>query len=204
YNFKLLSYEHGQVTFLARNHFVADDWNVNNANSGFIKDITTTIKDPNGQSPVVYAVTTIDKPNWYRMMLPQRVRVFFYPGDMQAQQLLNALRAQASQVKSQRVSTPYIPLTALFNAAGQPNMQLFNQIPSGTVIEIVRPNWDLTKLIGTHLNVSHIGFAIKTPQGLMFRQASFDSNKVTQLPLTAYLHEFIGTEVQGINLQQTL
>lgn len=202
YHFKLLAYEHGQVTFLARNHFVTGDWNENNEKSGYIKDITATIKDSKGKSPVTYAVTTIDKPNWYRMMLPERVRVFFYPGDMQAQQLLNALRAQSSQVKPQRVATPYLPLTALFNANGQPNMQLFNQIPSGSIIEIVRPNWDLTKLIGTCLNVSHLGFAIRTPQGLMFREASFDTNTVMQIPLTSYLQEFIGSQVKGINVQQ--
>lgn len=201
HNFKLLSYENGNVTFVARNHFVTGDWNENNAKQGFIKDITATIKDGHGTTPVRYAVTTIDRPNWYRMMLPQCVRVFFYPGDTQATQLLTALRAQASEVKAQRVATPYIPLTALFNGAGQPNMQLFNQIPSGSIIEIVRPNWDLTQLIGTHINVSHLGFVIHTPQGLIFREASSDNSRIADIQLTAYLKQFIGTSVGGINVE---
>jgi hypothetical protein len=200
--FKLLSYENGQVAFVARNHFVTGDWNENNAKSGYIKDITASIKNTNGLSPVRYAVTTIDRPNWYRMMLPDRVRVFSYPGDEQAAQLLNALRAQASTVKAQRVATPYIPISALYDAAGQPNMQLFNQIPSGAIIEIVRPNWDLTRYIGTHINVSHLGFVFRTPQGLVFREASLDSNRITDLSLTTYLRQFIGTSVGGINVEQ--
>jgi len=63
------------------------------------------------------------------------------------------------------------------------------QIPDGSIIEIVRPNWDLTKEIGTHLHISHLGFAFRTHQGLVFRNASSTLHKVADVPLDQYLQE---------------
>lgn len=200
--FKQLSYADGKVMFLTRHHFVTGDWNESNAKAGFIQDITSTLKNANKTSPVLYAVTTIDKPNWYRMMSPERIRVFFYPGNKQAKQLLLALREQSSEVAPLKVSTPYIPLSAFFSANGVPNNTLFKQIPSGAVIEIVKPNWDLTRYIGTHLNVSHLGIAIRTSEGLMFREASLDKKRVIDIPLTSYLLMLYKLDAsEGINIQ---
>ncbi|MBY0544626.1 MAG: DUF1460 domain-containing protein [Gammaproteobacteria bacterium] len=197
-----LSYEGGQISFLNRNHFVTGDWNESNAAQGFITDITKQIKNAQGISPMHYAVTWIDKPNWYRKMSPKRICLFSYPGDQQAVQLLQAFRAQAGIVKPVKVSTPYIPVTAFLNAAGQVDPFMINQIPTGSVIEIVRPNWDLTALIGTHINVSHLGLVIKTKKGLMFREASLDKHSVIEIPLADYLAQLRHIDpTAGVNIQ---
>jgi hypothetical protein len=202
--FKQVSYKNGQVNFIDRNHFVSSDWNANNAQAGLVRDITAQIHDNQGQSLAQYSNTLIDKPNWYRHMSPSRIKLFQYPGDKAAWQLWQYMQAQAKQVKAVRVATAYIPMQALFTN-GQPNMALFNQIPSGSIIEIVRPNLDLTQLIGTHLDVTHIGFAIRTQQGLMFRQASTDKQKVVQVPLITYLKRYTTKPgVTGINVEKVL
>ncbi|NNM59881.1 MAG: DUF1460 domain-containing protein [Legionellales bacterium] len=201
---KQLSYANGEVMFLTRHHFVTGDWNESNTQMGYVQDITTQLKTANNISPVRYADTIINKPNWYRMMSPERIRVFFYPGDKQAKQLLSALRDQSSEVSAVKISTPYIPMSAFLTSSGQPDMTLFKQIPSGAVVEIVRPNWDLTRYIGTHLNVSHLGFAIRTSQGLMFREASMDKKQVVDIPFASYiqsLNELDPTE--GVNILNT-
>lgn len=199
-NFISLSYQQDTPDFINRNHFVESDWNVNNARKGYIKDITTQFK----QVKILYANTWINKPLWYKQISPQRIRLFVYPDDNQAQLLLSSLRAHAKQVSAVQVHTPYIPLTMLYDSKGQPNMAIFNQIPSGSIIEIVRPNWNLTPLIGTNLNISHLGFAIRTPQGLVFRESSLDQGKVIQVSLTNYLKQFLNTSVKGINVELPL
>ena len=81
-------------------------------------------------------------------------------------------------------------------------MYLFSQIPDSTIVEIVRPNWNLEKLIGTNLHVSHLGFVVHTEQGVMYREASSVKAKVVDIPLIDYLQAYINSStIKGINLQ---
>lgn len=41
---------------------------------------------------------------------------------------------------------------------------LITQFPEYCIVNIVRPNWDLTASIGTRLNISHLGMAFKNSQ----------------------------------------
>ena len=100
---------------------------------------------------------------------------------------------------------PYIPLSVLFDNAGQANMHLFKQIPNAGIIEIVRPNWDLTKQIGTHLNVSHLGFAIWINNVIFFREASSEHHQIIDVPLIDYLRAAQKSPtIKGINIQIAL
>ncbi len=81
-------------------------------------------------------------------------------------------------------------------------MYLFKQIPNGAIIEIVRPNWDLTKQIGTHLNISHLGFAFWQQGNLIFRHASSEARQVTETPFIHYLKKAKKSPtIKGINIQ---
>ncbi len=203
--YRLLNYKNGKVAFIDRNHFTDADWNINNAQAGFIKDITVQIHNTKGKSVARYVTSVIDKPNWYKHMEANRIRLFRYSGDVLANQLLQAMRAQSNQVKSEKIRLPYIELTTLFDKHNQPDLALFDQIPSGSVIEIIRPNWDLRRELGTRLNVSHLGFAIKTEKGLMFREASSEIGEVVDVPLMHYLQQYLHDKtVKGINIQQVL
>nr|WP_277619301.1 N-acetylmuramoyl-L-alanine amidase-like domain-containing protein [Legionella norrlandica] len=78
-------------------------------------------------------------------------------------------------------------------------------MPNGAIIEIVRPNWDLRKEIGTALNISHLGFAIWINDKLYFRQASSQYGKVIDVPLIDYLDKARSSPtIKGINIQVVL
>lgn len=200
----MIRYQHPKkITFLSRNHFTDLDWNTVNQRHGLIKDVTTDL----GVTTQI-AQAMIDKPAWLEKLSPERIQLFSMPTHTQENHLLQKLHAQSKQTIAQPSALIYVPLTALFDSKGQEiiaNQRAFAKIPNGAIIEIVRPNWDLTRAIGTHLNVSHLGFAIRTPSGLMYRQASSEEQKVTDTPLVDYLMRYYqaapNSSVKGISIQ---
>lgn len=197
-----IRYKNGHVSFIHRNHFISLDWNINNQKQGFLKDITTTFHDKKGHPVAKIARALIDKPGWYQQLPISTIRANHLPAAEQARRLAT-LKQKGSHLPRTIATIPYIPLTTLFNNAGIANEDLFNQIPNGAIIEIVRPNWDLTQQIGTHLNVSHLGFAIWKKGVLMFRQASSKQHQVVDSSLIDYLRDTRSSPtIKGINVQQ--
>ncbi len=201
---KLDRYKEGKVAYIYRNHFMSLDWNINNQKRGILKDITLDIKDQKNKSVALYAVALIDKPSWYAHKNLSTIRV--QNSDKRKQQkLLDELKQKGSHLEVATAKMPYIPFTALFTKDNQPNLYLFSQIPHGAIVQIVRPNWDLRKIIGTSLNVSHLGFAIRDKDQLYFRQASSQLGKVVDVPLVDYLKEAQSSPtIKGINVQIVL
>lgn len=203
-NIKNINYQNGEVSFTQRNHFIQIDWNQSNAKNGYLKDITEQIFDAQGKKLAVISKTLIDKPHWYTN-LSGRIKLLKPISAKQAQALLQALHAKAKTMHIEESCVPYIPLAALFDANKNPNLAVFKQIPDGSIIEIVRPNWDLTKTIGTHLDISHLGFAIYTPKGLMFRNASSLQGQVADVLLVDYLKQYLDSStIKGINIQAVI
>lgn len=198
---KQIRYADGNVSFMTRNHFASLDWNLNNQRTGLLKDITTTLTNQKGEPAALFAETLINKPAWYQKLPADRIRLPHASPEKQAKRL-TALRQEGKKFKAEHVSTPYIPLTALFNAEGEPNLDLFDQIPNGAIIEIVRPNWDLVKQTGTHLNISHMGFVFRKNGELRFRHASLLKKQVSDMSLIQYLAETrTSPTIRGINIQ---
>lgn len=194
-------YKDGHVSFVNRNHFTCLDWNQNNQRAGLVKDITTTFHDKQGQHVAQIAQAIIDKPRWYQNFPSTRVRINNASKALRAQRLVE-LKQEGHHLSRTTSTTPYIPLSALFNQAGEPNQHLFDQIPSGAIIEIVRPNWDLEQQIGTRLNVSHLGFAIRENGKLMFRAATSINQRILDVSLISYLRETLKSPtIKGINIQ---
>lgn len=197
-------YRDGLVSFINRNHFTCLDWNQNNQRQGFVKDITTTITDKNHHSIVQYARAIIDKPGWYSHMTIKTIRRNNIDPSLQLE-LLNSLKLEGSKLPRATSVIPYIPLTALFDKKGKANQYVFKQIPNAAIIEIIRPNWDLTKESGTHMNVSHLGFAIWKDGTLFFREASSVYGQVVDVPLSDYLRDALKSPtIKGINVQIVL
>lgn len=194
-------YKDGHVSFTARNHFTSIDWNFNNQKQGFIKDITGTIKDQNNKTVTEMATALIDKPSWYQHFTNKNVRLS--PSN-EAEQIkrLAELKMRGAKLPVQLSKLPYLPLTALFDAQGKPNQYLFAQIPNASIVEIVRPNWNLQEQIGTNLNISHLGFAFWKNGTLYFRQASSQYGHVVEVPLIDYLHEALSSPtIKGIHVE---
>ncbi|WP_019215081.1 N-acetylmuramoyl-L-alanine amidase-like domain-containing protein [Legionella tunisiensis] len=199
---KLRYHNNGQVSYITRNHFTELDWNLNNQRQGFVKDITESFLDKNKVPVAKIAKALIDKPSWYQHFTLATIRLQSQDKEEQTKRLAE-LKSRGSKLPRTNAELPYIPLTSLFNAKGEPNQYLFAQIPDGAIIEIVRPNWNLREQIGTNLNVSHLGFAFWKKGVLTFRQASSIYNKVVDVSLIDYLkeaHEKSPT-IKGINVQ---
>lgn len=166
-----LSYYDANPIYENRFHFMSCDWNLQNQQNGFVKDITGEI----GGELVQCAIGDIDKPNWYRFQqkpVPKKTVV-------------------------ERASINYLPLDALFE---QPDLLLM--FPRISIIEIVRPNWDLRQKIGTQLHVSHLGFCLHEKNKLFFRHASSEQKKVVEVPLSDYLkHCMTSPTIKGVNVQ---
>lgn len=198
-----IRYANAQVSYLHRNHFTSVDWNINNQREGYIKDITCELP-----ASCKVATAVIDKPNWYRMKQGSDIKLFQSISAQQNSELLKRLRANSQKTRATVSRINYIPLTELFQRQGGtviPNRKVFDAIPSGAIVEIVRPNWDLTQQIGTHLNVQHMGFAIRTPQGLMYREASEHKKRVMDFPLERYLSSFyLHNRAIGIHVEEVL
>lgn len=200
-NMNAIRYQNGQVKFIARNHFTDLDWNLNNQRLGILKDITGTFYNEHQQPVAKIAQATINKPAWYQHFTNKRIRLLA-PSLIEQQKRLLALKKSGQRLRSQTVRIQYIPLSVLFDRTGKPNQFIFNQIPDGAIIEIVRPNWDLTALIGTHLNVSHLGFGFWHHHVLMFRNASTIKGRVVDEPLVEYLWKsLLSPTIKGINVQ---
>jgi hypothetical protein len=194
-----INYENAIPDYVHRNHFMSVDWNPNNEKNGYLKDVTKTL------FPNTYkiAVATIDKPNWYRNLAANNIKDFQSITPQQTQDLLQQLHDLSEKTRAEISRLPYIPLTTLYDKNGKPNMALFDRIPSDVVIEIVRPNWNIRKLIGTNMNISHLGLGIREKGVLIFREASSLENKVIDIPLTEYLANYLdSSSVKGIHIEK--
>lgn len=197
-----IRYQNDQTDYLKRNHFTDLDWNLNNSKKGFVKDITLSFKDKEGKPVAKIAKALINKPGWYQHHTEKNIRL--NDGSFRAitRQRLEELKSKGAHLPKVWSKLPYLSFSTLFLPDGSGNRALFSQIPDGAIIEIVRPNWDLTKTAGTHLNVSHLGFAFWKEGILIFRQASSVDNKVVDVPLIEYLQNARKSPtIQGINVQ---
>jgi len=202
-----IRYQSSPPSFFTRAHFISIDWNTSNQKKGYIKDITD-------QFPVKVRIThtAINQPGWYKNLKLSNLKLISSISLMDQQQLLNELHDFSKKIQTQLSTIKYIPLSELFTRENDgtivPNIAVFNQIPNGAIIEIIRNNWALSKRIGTDLDVSHMGFAIQDSRGLLFRNASSIHARVVDEFLIEYLqHYFIKAKNPanvGINIEQPI
>ncbi len=184
-----IRYENGDVAFENRNHFTDLDWIPNNVRAGIIQDITANLFPKN----IKVARATIDKMSWYKMLSLER----FHNKEVAPESLIEDLHSLGKGFEPTEAQITYTPIEVLVI---QP--ELLEQIPSGSIINFVRANWNLKKLIGTNMNVSHQGFAIRKKNGeLYFRHASSELKLVTEEPFLNYLQKMVLVKsISGINI----
>nr|WP_040536277.1 N-acetylmuramoyl-L-alanine amidase-like domain-containing protein [Legionella drancourtii] len=198
---KQMRYSNGEVAYIQRMHFTGLDWNQAHQQAGRFKDITVAIKDEHHHPVAQFASAQIEKPNWYAYKTIATIRLQ-NADKAQQEARLAELKTKGAKLAVAAEKVPYLPLTALFPEKNKPNRHLFAQIPDGAIIEIVRPNWNLREKIGTALNISHLGFAIRHDDQLYFREASSEYGKVVDVPLIEYLqHALESPTIKGINVQ---
>jgi hypothetical protein len=184
-----IRYQNSIVSFQTRNHFTDLDWIPNNVQAGFMVDITKRLYG--GRTKTASAL--IEKHEWYANMKADRIR----SNQDSPQVLLEELQDLGKVYLTMEAQIPYVGIRDL---TAEP--ELLDRIPSGSIINVVRPNWNLKSYIGTNMNVSHQGFAIRKRTGvLFFRHASSELRLVTEEPMADYLNRMLNVKsIGGINI----
>lgn len=179
-----IRYENGVVDYTTRNHWPSLQWVPNSVRNGYLREIVRELA-PAGAIKVARAL--IDIPNSYRFMKLDNLRT---PNLSLAerQERLAEWRAEGNRFSAQEATIDYVPVDWIMQ-----NPAWLQRLPHGAVVNMVRPNWDLTDIIGTHMNVSHQGLIIRRGTQVLLRHASSSGIKrVTEVPLIDYLRPFIG------------
>lgn len=200
---KNIRYHGDSSQYQNRNHFMTVDWNYWNQKKGYMLDITDQIVDAHGVLYAKHAETYINKKRWYQKKHASNIKMFKRPSKAISEQLLIELHSLSEEVENISSRVDYIPISSFFDEQGKVKTAVLDQLPNGAIIEIVRPGWDLTKEIGTRLNISHVGFLIQTDRGLQYRAASSIAGRVLDIPLEKYLRYALKEpSIEGINIQQ--
>lgn len=179
-----IRYENGVVDYTTRNHWPSLQWVPNNVRNGYLREI---VRELAPADVVKVARALIDIPNSYRFMKLENLRT---PNLSLAerQERLAEWRAEGNRFSAQEATIDYVPVDWIMQ-----NPAWLQRLPHGAVVNMVRPNWDLTDIIGTHMNVSHQGLIIRRGTQVLLRHASSSGTKrVTEVPLIDYLRPFIG------------
>jgi len=199
-----LNYLSNTATYQNRCHFISLDWNRHNSiDNNILEDVTKKIKDKNQRPLAKTANTIIDKNNFFQHRTLNDIKLLNPISPPKAQTLLHELQRLASDIKPQAVTIDYLPIESLFDSQQNLNADILNQFPTAFVLEMIRPGWDLTQAIGTHLHVSHLGFCFKNKDTWIFRHASSQCKKVTDIPLSTYLNQYRNHKtLKGVNIQK--
>ncbi len=208
-----IRYRKGEVAFEKRNHFPCIDWIPNNEKNGVFKDIT---RDVAGTEKTWVAKATVDQRAFYQFMQLDRI-ILLDADDATRVQRLEELRHLGDKMKPVKSTLRYIPLHVLYpqepataekplDATVPENKAVFDRIENGTVVNIVRPNWNVLKVIGTRMNVSHQGFLFRIGDVLYIRHAKREAGrKVSQEPFVDYLRRAIAFKtIGGIHLLKVI
>ena len=175
-----IRYKDGEVDYLKRNHFTDLQWIPFNVENGYMLEINHQIVSP---SQIKMAEAVINFPGWLKSHKLDQIVVPMATME-EKKALLEELYAEAPFFQ---VSVARVPYVAISDILAKPI--ILNKIPTGTIVNFVRPNWDLRDVAGTHQNISHQGFLFKIGKTLYLRHAS-TSGKVEEVPFIDYLKRF--------------
>jgi hypothetical protein len=188
-----IRYENGEVDYLKRNHFPSLQWIPNNIRNGILSEVNHLVL-PTSQRKIAEAV--INLPGWLKAIKIEEIKVPRASLE-ERQNILEELQGMASEYVPVVATLEYLPISTLLATP-----QELKKIPHGTIVNFVRPNWDLTQEVGTHMNVSHQGFIFRMGEKIILRHAS-TSGKVMEISLIEYLKKFENhPTMKGIHLMQ--
>jgi hypothetical protein len=196
-------YQNQTINFTHRNHFTNIDWNQSNQKQHYIKDITDQIVW-NKHPIFIENNIVIKKGKWYKLMSAERVYLPHATEQIKKSKL-NSLKENGKTQGETISKLKYIPISAFFDKKEHARASIFKQIPHGAIIEIVTPDFNTEKLIGTNLDISHLGFAFYKNKQLYFRNASMIHNKIYDELLSDYLKKYLhSTKIKGIHIEMPL
>ena len=192
-----IRYEDGRIDYLARNHFTSLQWVPNNIANGYLVDLTQRLA-PKGVMRVARA--QINQPGWYAKKKLTDLRAFDVTPEALSMRW-DEWKAEGTRLAIEEATINYIPIDWVV-----PNPAFLKTIPNGSIVNFVRPNWDLTETAGTHLNVSHQGFIFQHAGQTWLRHASPSGTQtVREELLLDYLRKYVNhPTLKGIHLMGML
>lgn len=176
-----IRYEDGVVDYLKRNHFTDLWWIPRNIQNGLLTDITREL----GQDNIEIASAEINLPGWLKKIHPEEIVVPNASPD-ERNALLEELRGMSRFYTVKIAEVPYVSINWILK-----NPIFVRKIAHGTIVNYVRPNWDLTAEYGSHQNISHQAFLFWKGNVLYQRHASTSNPKeVFELPFLDYIKKF--------------
>ncbi len=176
---RAIRYRHSVVRFDHRLHFPEIDWIPANVERGVIRDVSAAVA---GIQPLAHVESRITRRAWLRALPsnPTQARNDYLRDSAVAAQAIERMAAAAPATEA--VDLQFIPKAALMDQA------LLDRIPNGAIVFIVRPMTSMFGNVGSRLSISHLGFAVRTPAGLMYRHASSQRGRaVIDRPMSEYL-----------------
>ena len=183
-----IRYKDGVISYQTRNHFPSVDWIPNNIKAGFIKDIT---RDLAGDQTRI-ATKRISKRAWYAAKSAADLRGISGLNPSQEDALVSKWRGLGVFMPDQEASLPYVPIDIL--------PQVINDIPSGTIANLVRAD-DPSKPV----LISHQLLIIQKGGQAYVREAAY-KDKVKDIPAMKYFGIYQNSKwpLLGVNLDEIL
>lgn len=192
-NIVKVNYREARSVYENRHHFMSIDWNPENKKLGLIEEISDTLG-----IPLELAETTIDRMGFFQHRQFQDIKRLLPLSSDEEDRLLKKMRELGKNFGKQPSCLAYLSLENLLNNHAMQKI-FFEKLPSVSLVEMVRPNWDLRDKIGTHLNVSHVGFLFKREKNLLFRHATATLGKVVEVDFWDYVEAFkLSPTLKGI------
>lgn len=180
-----IRYKNGIDSFFNRNHFISADWLPNN--KLLFSDITANLS-----TEYQVAVANINRLSWvYKTQVENK---FLDEARPTLEEVDAVLLENGITLTPQEANLNYIPVNDFLEHYHEFVLDFPEE---ATIVNIVRPGWDLVEAIGTELNVSHQGFVFKKydeetfDPTLLFRHAtSIDPKEVVELPFDEYIQRY--------------
>ncbi len=185
----VLRYSGREPRFANRNHFAGAEWLPEAVRNGALRPITREVAGP---LRVETVSATADRERW-RTSLPDQpaYRDLFLGEHRQvAWEELRSISFEPSEVTA---VIEYLPFSAFGPEDGTLGPEgatrtVFDRIPSGSVLMVVRPASPYLVKAGVNELVAHLGLAVRKRNALLIRAASpTPKNAVYERPVTDYI-----------------
>ncbi len=196
-----LNYFQSIPCYANRFHFTCVDWNTENLKKGLLFNLTNKLKIQLTKGASRVARTMIDRPNWFRHRRFEDIRLIQEVSSAKENMLLRQMHSFAKSQLVVQSCIPYLPLPEMFECY-KSDPTLLDAVPCGSIVQIVRPNWNLREKIGTNVNISHMGFLFKKKKYHLLYYACEQRRRVIEVPFWDYLRDIClpSPTIQGINI----
>jgi len=192
------------IRYTSRNHFTSLEWRPNALRNKFYEDITS-FSFPN--TTVGEAKCLICKKAWYKSKKETALHFSQKKTKEQKTQMLAKLHKEGESFpKDIEASIPYLKIDSLFQETPgkelSPNLSFFKRIATPAIVNIVRPDWNLKKFIGTNINVYTQAILITDPITKKLRVFYITQDEgIIDQDFAEYLKKWHGHEtIKGINI----